>query len=152
MDNSELLDSIQHKVFAAFFGLFVIVLSMNSVFASTLSATIDRSHIAMGESLNLRLSVNTNNLSSTPDLSPLTKNFKILGTSQSSQTRIINGSRTDTVSWIVTLTPNSSGSLIIPALSIDNLNSKPISVDVVDTPLATGDNENPAQLSHDRRN
>ena len=147
MAKSEPLDSVQHKILAIFFGLLVFILSLNSVFASTITASIDSAQVVMGERFNLRLSVDTTNPPSLPDLSPLTQDFNILGTSQSSQTNISNGSRTDLFSWVVTLTAKTIGQIQIPSLSNGNLTSQPLSIEVLNAAAVPAGSTKTEELS-----
>ena len=147
MVKSEPLDSIQHKILAIFFGLLVFILSLNSVFASTFTASIDSTQVVIGERFNLKLSIDTISPSFSPDLSPLTKDFDIVGTSQTSQTKIVNGSRTESFSWIVTLSAKTTGNLQIPGLSNGNLTSQPLAIEVLKTAATPSQKQKTAGLS-----
>ncbi len=114
-------------------------LSFN-VWADGLTARINSQHLAQGDSFQLTLTTQAG-VTSTPDLTPLQKDFQILGTSRSSQTRIINGKRSDTLSWILTLAPKRQGKLTIPAIHAGALSSHALEVNVTDvsqTPKAMG--------------
>ena len=67
-----------------------------------------------------------------PDLLPLYQDFNVLGTSQSSQTQIINGRRSQSQSWIVSLSPKTQGTVTIPSLSAGTLISDPLTLNVLD--------------------
>lgn len=103
--------------------------------AAGLQARVNSSIVAMGDSFQLILSTQDTNASQ-PDLGPLSQDFKVQGTSQSSQTQIINGRRTDKKSWIVTLTPKKKGELTIPALQAGNVSSEKTSIKVLDASAA----------------
>ena len=66
-----------------------------------------------------------------PDLSGLTADFTLLGTASGSQTTIVNGQRSDRITWQITLAPKHEGTLTIPALSAGGVSSAPLSLDVV---------------------
>ncbi|MEJ8307882.1 BatD family protein [Agrobacterium larrymoorei] len=109
-------------------------------FAAGLSARVDSGTVAQGEAFKLILTTN-GHADANPDLTPLQKDFDVLGTSQSSSTQIINGRRSQSESWIVSLSPKSTGTLEIPAITAGSASSSPIAVKVVDAgsmPKATG--------------
>lgn len=102
-----------------------------SALADGLSARINASQVAQGDTFQLILSTDGQG-GAAPDLSPLDQDFDVLGTSQSSQTQIINGRMSQSLSWIVTLSPRETGTVTIPELHAGALSSDPISVQVVD--------------------
>ncbi len=109
-------------------------------FAAGLSARVDSGTVAQGDTFQLTLTTN-GQADASPDLSPLQKDFEVLGTSQSSSTQIINGKRSQSESWIVSLSPKSIGTLEIPAITAGSLSSSPVAIKVVDAgsmPKATG--------------
>ncbi|KQZ95150.1 hypothetical protein ASD74_14330 [Rhizobium sp. Root564] len=109
-------------------------------FAAGLSARVDSGTVAQGDTFQLTLTTN-GQADASPDLTPLQKDFDVLGTSQSSSTQIINGKRSQSESWIVSLSPKSMGTLEIPAITAGNLSSSPVAIKVVDAgsmPKATG--------------
>ncbi|MDC0116121.1 BatD family protein [Octadecabacter sp.] len=98
--------------------------------AAGLSAQVNSSQIAQGDSFQLMLTAQSPDTA--PDLTPLAEDFDVLGTSQSSQTQIINGQMSQSVSWIVTLSPQTLGPLTIPTIQAGALSSDPIDVQVLD--------------------
>ena len=109
-------------------------------FAAGLSARVDSGTVAQGDTFQLTLTTN-GQADASPDLTPLQKDFDVLGTSQSSSTQIINGKRSQSESWIVSLSPKSMGTLEIPAITAGSLSSSPVAIKVVDAgsmPKATG--------------
>ncbi|WP_082655707.1 BatD family protein [Aureimonas sp. D3] len=109
-------------------------------FAAGLSAHVNSGTVAEGDTFQLTLTAN-GQPDARPDLTPLQKDFDILGTSQSSSLQIINGRRSQSESWIVSLSPKSKGTLEIPAISAGGLSSAPVAIEVVDAgsmPKATG--------------
>lgn len=109
-------------------------------FAAGLSARVDSGTVAQGDTFQLTLTTN-GQADASPDLTPLQKDFEVLGTSQSSSTQIINGKRSQSESWIVSLSPKSMGTLEIPAITAGSLSSSPVAIKVVDAgsmPKATG--------------
>ena len=101
------------------------------VFAA-FTASVDRTKIAIHETLELTLRADVDSTAS-PDLSVLSTNFDVLGTRQSRQVQIINGRTQSWRDWIVTLSPKKAGSLAIPAIALGNEKSTAIAVDVIDS-------------------
>ena len=99
--------------------------------AAGLSASINSLQVAQGDQFQLTLSADAAS-GEAPDLTPLSQDFEILGTSQSSQTQIINGQMSQRISWIVTLSPLKDGTLSIPGLQAGSVSSDPLSIDVVE--------------------
>ena len=100
--------------------------------AEGLTARISADKIAVGDTFQLTLSADAAKLTVPPDVSALNADFDILGTSRSSQTRIINGARSDTVEWVLTLAPRGKGHMTIPVLTAGKNTSEPLTLDVVD--------------------
>ncbi|MCB1782679.1 MAG: protein BatD [Alphaproteobacteria bacterium] len=84
------------------------------------TASLNRDHVGEGESFVLALRLSGTSPKETPDLSPLDQDFKIFSTGQTSQTSIINGKISSIVGWNVILIPKKTGTLTIPALSIES--------------------------------
>ncbi|TNF18279.1 MAG: protein BatD [Rhodobacteraceae bacterium] len=101
-------------------------------FADGLTARISTDRLALGETFQLTLSADPADLTAAPDISALNADFDILGTSKSTQTRIVNGRRSALESWIITLAPRATGHLTIPALGAEQATSAAINVEVVD--------------------
>jgi len=98
--------------------------------AQELTARIDRTRIAEGETVRLQLSV-PGDAQGRPDLGPLGADFDILGESQGSQVNIINGRSSSTHVWQLVLMPKRSGELTIPALQLGALQSRPLQLTVL---------------------
>jgi hypothetical protein len=104
------------------------LLILTNIVLAIVPATVDRNNIDFGQTLTL--TINLSNSSDNPDLSPLNKDFTIYGSNQNSQTNIINGKYSSTSNLIVTLMPNKVGKLIIPAISVGNDHTNPITINV----------------------
>jgi hypothetical protein len=111
--------------------LLVLLLVPAMVRAADVQATLDRSRVQLGETvtLNLRLVGAGSNISM-PDLSTLSQDFEILGTSQNSSLSIVNGGATSELTFGVALRPKHVGTLQIPALDIDGGRTTPLQVQV----------------------
>lgn len=104
-------------------------------------ASLDRSKIGVGETVTLNIEIGDQTTDS-PDLSPLTPDFVVLGTSTNHTLSIINGKRESKTILGVALRPRREGHLTIPALSIGGQQTQPVSLDVVasnDTAAAAAD-------------
>ena len=97
-----------------------------------LQASVNANKVGFGDTVTLTLTADSDTLTSRPDLTPLEDDFDLVSQSTSSQTQIINGNRSATVSWLITLAPKSKGSLEIPAISAGTAASNPLTIDVVD--------------------
>lgn len=98
--------------------------------AATLEATLDRTRTIEGESLTLSIEASGDNQDS-PDLSPLHKDFEVLGQSQSTRMTILNGATETTREWRITLIPKRIGTLTVPAISVGSIASDPIQLQVL---------------------
>lgn len=98
--------------------------------AQTFNASVSRTDIPYGETLLLILDYDGNDNSLKPDLSALRQDFTIFSTSQSYSTQIINGKTSSSRQWQIALMPNHSGAIEIPAISLGNLKSNPVALNV----------------------
>ncbi|AUR52510.1 BatD family protein [Aquella oligotrophica] len=105
----------------------LLLLIAGNVFA-TVSASVDRSQIALGQSFTLTINLPDSN--DTPNLDVLKSNFEIYGTSTSSQTNIINGKVNSQNTLTVNLIPKNPGKQLIPAIKVGNDATAPISIEV----------------------
>ncbi len=91
---------------------------------------VDRNKIHEGESFRLILS--SPHLSGEqPDTSPLEQDFFVYGTGFQTQTSIIQGKRTQSVQWVITLQPKHAGKIKIPSLRVGDATSPPLEVEVL---------------------
>ena len=82
------------------------------------SARLDRERVALGQPLTLTIQSDGKDSDAQPDLAPLRKDFDVLGTSRSSEVRIINFHRSDSVRWTVQLMPRRTGSIELPPIAV----------------------------------
>ncbi|MGA9574728.1 MAG: BatD family protein [Lysobacterales bacterium] len=130
----------RHSYFALTL-LFAFYLFAGSAAASNMHSSVNTSQVGMGDSFELTLSIDAASANASPDLSPLEKDFRILGTGQNSQINIINGRSSESFSWVITLSPKEKGQLTIPAITAGQASSKPLNIEVVDAdqlPAGTG--------------
>ena len=101
------------------------------VHAADVQATLDRSTVALGETvtLNLRIQGDAGNRAM-PDLSVLGSDFDMLGTSQNSSLSVVNGAATSELTLGVVLRPRHTGTLQIPSLDVAGSRTAPLQVEV----------------------
>ncbi|BCD91643.1 hypothetical protein fh0823_17820 [Francisella halioticida] len=108
--------------------IFTLSIMVVNISYAKVSATVSRNHNEKGETFELVLHLDSFNIR--PNLDVLNKNFTVYNTSTSSKTTIINGKRNSHFEMIVTLIPNKTGRLVIPAIKIGNQTTKPIDIEV----------------------
>ena len=111
--------------------LFAFAVFATQAFAQQIELSVDRNELARGETLTLTIRVYDQRQGMQLDLTPLTQDFDVLGTRTSSQIRSINGVTESWTDYVITLFPEKEGELSIPALSILNQTTDPISINVV---------------------
>lgn len=123
------------------FGFLAILINLvvqltNSANAGNLSSTVDRNQISPNETLTLTVTYDEQIDSSQLDLNSLEQDFDVLGISPqtSSSVSIVNGqaSRQASTIWTITLIAKRAGTLSIPAFSVQQDRSKPISIQASD--------------------
>lgn len=110
--------------------------------AQDLEVSVDRAELARGETLTYTIRIYEQRQGMQLDLTPLTEDFDVLGTRTSSQVRSINGQVESWTDYIVTLFPLTEGELTIPPIEINNLQTEPIVISVVNEgPRSNQDND-----------
>lgn len=107
---------------------FVLSVVICSFSYADVSASVDRTHLENGETFELVLHLDSFDIQ--PNLDVLDKDFTVYNTSTSSKTTIVNGKRSSQFDMIVTLMPNKTGKLEIPAIKVGNQTTKPIAIKV----------------------
>ncbi len=98
--------------------------------AQELAASVDRSQLSTAETLELTLEIRDVTQFGKPDLTPLQADFEVRGTRQLNSLNTLDGQNEATTRWVVTLMPRRAGTLEIPALSLGELHSAPIQLQV----------------------
>ena len=112
--------------------LVTLCLSMLSMpVIAKVTAQVDRELMSDDEALRLIIEAEGKDKDSEPDLSPLSKDFEVRGSSQSSRMQIINGQTNSSKQWQITLLPKRTGELIIPPITVGSKTTQPIKVKVV---------------------
>jgi len=112
--------------------------------ASGVQAALDRSKVQLGETVTLNLRTDGGVSMSTPDLSALSPDFEILGTSSSNSISIINGRQSSQLTIGIALRPKHVGQLQIPSLTVGGGQTAPLQLEV--TP------PDPSAVANSRKN
>ena len=108
--------------------LILLVLTSVSISFATVSASISRTNIENGETIDLTLHLE--NFKTQPNLNVLDKDFTVYNTSTSSKVSIVNGKTTTHYDMVVTIMPNKTGKLNIPVIKVGSEYTKPIAINV----------------------
>lgn len=100
--------------------------------AASLLASVDRTRMAVGETFELTLQTSDVTLFGRPDTAPLQAQFEVGDVRQVNQLASLADDRGPSTRWIITLTARESGTLTLPALSVGELHSQAINVQVLD--------------------
>ncbi|UWF51729.1 BatD family protein [Pseudomonas sp. N3-W] len=111
--------------------LLAVLLWTGQAQAAELAASVDRSRLNSGETVDLTLESTDVTLFGKPDLTPLEPLFEVRGTRQVNQLNTLNGDNRATTRWIITLLPKENGSVEIPALQLGEARSQPLTVQVM---------------------
>ncbi|WP_341781971.1 BatD family protein [Ectopseudomonas mendocina] len=98
--------------------------------AEAFFATVDRTRLSEGETVVLTLESTDPTRFGRPDLSPLEKDFEILGSRQVNRLSSIGDTPRASTRWILTLQPRRSGEVIIPAIQLEDAETLPITLNV----------------------
>lgn len=96
-------------------------------------AWLDRDSLRMGETVTLNVETDARG-GSEPDFSVLDTDFQRLGTSSNIQLSFVNGRQSARTLWAVALEPKREGALTIPALSVGNDQTAPLTLTVLPMP------------------
>ncbi|MBJ9977732.1 protein BatD [Pseudomonas sp. S75] len=96
-----------------------------------LQASVDRTRVQAGETLELTLESQDVTQFGKPDLRSLEDDFEVRGTRQLNSLHSLDGETRASTRWIITLLPRRSGSLQIPALQLGQSRSQAIDLQVV---------------------
>jgi hypothetical protein len=115
------------------FTLTLLLLGNKAHALSNVTATVDKNPAMINESILLTVIADDDIDRSALDTSALLNDFIVGQTSVSSQTSMINFKTSRTTKWQVILIARKAGEFIIPSLTIENQQSMPIAVTVVET-------------------
>ncbi len=96
--------------------------------ALQLNASVDRTRLDQGDTLELALESDDIAQFGKPDLSALDSLFEVLGTRQVNRLAALNGETRQVTRWIVTLQPRQTGYVVVPPLKLGEASSQPITL------------------------
>ena len=99
--------------------------------AQSLEARLDRNPIHDDETVHLIVEADTQTGGARPDITPLRRDFEILGQSTSTHIAIENGARSVRTEWIIELAPKRSGRITIGPLRVGTMTSPAIGLEVL---------------------
>lgn len=99
--------------------------------AASFTATVDRTRLSDGESIDLTLQSDDVTVFGKPDLTPLQPLFDVLSTRQENRLATFDGKTQATTRWIVTLQPKQTGFVVVPPLKLGDASSEPITLQVL---------------------
>ena len=106
--------------------------------ASDVQATLDRTHVQLGDTVTLNIDIKGANTNiGSPDLSPLNQDFDVLGTSNNRSYSIVNGHASSKFTVGIALRPRHEGTLQIPSLVVAGSHTQPLQLQV--SPAAQAD-------------
>lgn len=110
----------------------LLLLCMPLAQAASFTASVDRMQLNAGESVQLILESDDTTQFLTPDLSPLKPFFELLSSRQVNRLSTATGAERPVTQWLLTLLPKQAGFVIIPPLSLGDLQSTPINLYIKD--------------------
>lgn len=94
------------------------------------SVQLESPRVQQGQTFRLVLTINGTQSNAAPDLTPLQKDFAIIGTESNVSYSIVNGHVSSTSEWTIILTAKRSGLLQIPAIPVGQDKTPPISIEI----------------------
>jgi hypothetical protein len=110
--------------------LLLILLSLAGLTRAELTASVDRTELAMNESFTLTISLDGISVLTRPDLTPLETDFHVLGSSRNHRSSLVNGDLVNSTTWVVQLMPKTSGATSIPPLTVGDEQTPIIEINV----------------------
>lgn len=115
-----------------------VILSITSALflaAAEFTAAVSSNQVDLSDSFSLYLTLKDTSPKDSPALFPLKKDFLIQSEQQSSNTTIINGKVSSSITWKVSLAPKIEGVVEIPPITVDTtegqLSTQPISLNII---------------------
>ena len=106
----------------------ILLLCCSHLQAATFQATVDRTQLNSGESVELILESDDATQFLTPDLKPLENLFSILASKQVQRLSTQTQAERKVTQWVLTLQPKRTGAVIIPPLRLGQLQSSAINL------------------------
>ncbi|PYF83239.1 oxygen tolerance protein BatD [Marinomonas alcarazii] len=132
-----------HRLFVSLMTTLLFIIVSSSLHAASVTASLNKNVANENEVVQLTLRADFSDTGNGPDLTPLERDFEILGKSQNSQFSFNLGTSTALNFWVITLMPKSVGTVEIPPIKIGDLESQPIRLTVKSSPQLLDGNGNP---------
>lgn len=117
--------TFQHR---SFFGFLLLCLS--SFVCAEVSLHLDKDKVQQGQTFNLTLKIEGNQINAMPNFMPLQKDFSIEGTQSAVNYSVINGHISSVSEWTLLLSARRSGKLTIPPLQVGNEKTEPLTIEI----------------------
>ncbi len=117
-------------------GAFVSTFLGSPAQAADIKVRADRNPVAVNESFQLFFET-ADDIDGDPDFSPLKQNFDILERKQSTNFQFINGARSRSATWILTLMAKQTGKIAIPAIRFGSSSTAPTAINVIESRVPT---------------
>jgi len=108
-----------------------------SAHGAGLQASVDRTRLNSGETVELTLETSDVTQFGKPDLSALDGTFEVRDTRQVNRLTTLDASNHATTRWMITLLPKQNGTVVIPSLQLGELKSEPITLQVIQSDTQT---------------
>lgn len=131
---SFLTSNTLRTLLASLLTIMLFITQSAALHAASVTASLNKNAVTENEVVQLTLRADFSDTGNGPDLTPLERDFEILGKSQNSQFSFNLGTSTALNFWVVSLMPKSVGTVEIPAIKIGNHESQPIRLVVRNAP------------------
>lgn len=109
----------------------ILLIAMSSFLHAEILVKSSSNQVGLDETFNLTMTQNNpQNNGGIPDLTPLRKNFNIIGTQRSVSYSIINGQTQSSNTWTIVLQARNAGTITIPPIYIGTDKTTPINIEV----------------------
>lgn len=122
-----------------------LLVNIETSFAATVQASVDRNPVAVSESFQLQFDTKSSP-DEDPDFSPLETFFDILHQSSSNRVQIINGKMERAYQWQLTMMARAPGNYTIPAITFGKDRSNPIALTIEKDKAAAAGTDAPVFL------
>ncbi|WP_418357181.1 BatD family protein [Shewanella basaltis] len=129
-------------VIRTLFSLLLFIVTSPAFALTQVQATVDRNPVAEGEYFVLDIVADDDLNAGALDTSVLLDDFIVGRTSVGRSTKMVNFDTTRETRWQVLLSPKSTGTVIIPAFTINNISSAPITLKVMPSGASADEIEN----------
>jgi len=134
------------KPFRSFIHLLIVLPALlllslpDQVWAAKITTSVDRNPVTLDESFQITFTA-SDAPDGEPDFAPLERDFSITNRNNSSNTSLIDGEFSRTITWRLNVMAKKTGNLTIPAIQFGAENSQALSVQVVEEANRQSDQE-----------